>query len=198
MGYGTYFLIHESWGDAQVPLWSPSRPLSGWSPRPLSSEPGLAVLSSNLSRPTSRSLVHSLRRDRKKPRVTVRLRKAKGKLDWEAIAGYGCVRETIGARDGHPALQPTIEFWLCSLYKQPSSWRREGEKEEMGREGVRRDSYTCEPKAELEHQKASPTEDGTPSALSSSSPSTDGCGVPKWVPSGSTKWLPSRLGAPGC
>lgn len=65
----------------------------------------------------------------------------------------------------------------------------------MGRDGQRsmgRRIHKCEAKAESEGCRPLPSDkvppaDVAPSALSSSSPFMEGCGFPKWVPSGSTK-----------
>lgn len=113
-----------------MPLWSPPRPLSVGPPCLLCCEPEPAqpqnpsagfyshrvTQADRLPGPSSMASGMA----RKRPGTTVRLRKGERELGQDALVGYGWGRGSSGAARGHPATEPTAEFWLCSLYKQPS------------------------------------------------------------------------------
>lgn len=142
-------------------------------------------------KPSFRSLAHSFGHDREE-----------ASSEDEALK----VMATGERRLAGPGPEPACcgwHYWILvvCIYFVSSHHSRSGKRGKRSDRRVWRVIYKCEAKAEPEGRKTPLTEEPppeAPSARSSSSPSREGCGVPKWVPSGSAKWLPSSLGAAGC
>lgn len=142
-----------------------------------------------LSRQDSRSLVHSFRRDWEEAwREPGQKHPGDGRQVQRPVQtgpGTSCY--------GHAAALGSNLF-----DKQPSFME-----ERRGKRRSGRDVYKREAKAEPRGWTPLLVDRPPPavmaaSALGSSSPSMEGRGFPKWVPSGSTERPPSSLGAPGC